>query len=73
MIGSTLALLAVGIFLNRQGMHQTGEFFKGLAFPVSMLATLPMYLRGQSWRVYAVLIGGPFVFLCVISYLAVKL
>jgi hypothetical protein len=47
---------------------------KGLAFPASMLLSMPFYLtKGLSWRAQAVLLGVPMLILIGISYVATKI
>jgi hypothetical protein len=73
-IGVSFVLLAVGIAANRAGYHILGEVLKGLAFPASLLLSMPFYLtKGLSWRANAVLLGVPMVILIVISYLATRI
>src|SRR5262245_987796 len=72
MIGVTFVLLALGIVANRSGSLQLGEFLKGLAFPASMMLSMPFtFLKGQPWKAQAVICGGTLALLVVISYLAV--
>ena len=73
-IGATVVMLALGIAANRSGYPTVGETLKGLAFPASMLVSMPFYLtKGLSWRAQAVLLGVPTVILIAISYLATKI
>jgi hypothetical protein len=74
MIGVSFVMLALGIFANRSGYATAGETLKGLAFPASMLLSMPFYLtKSLSWRAQAVLLGVPMLILIVISYLATKI
>lgn len=74
MIGVTFVLLALGITANRSGYHAVGETLKGLAFPASMLLSMPFYLtKSLSWRAQTVLLGVPMAILIVISYIATKI
>jgi hypothetical protein len=73
-IGGSIGMSAIGILVSRQGMPTTGEFLKSLAFPASILFTLPVtWLKGQSWRVQVAVIGGTLVPLVLITALAFKL
>jgi len=74
MIAVTFVLLALGIAANRSGYPTVGETLKGLAFPASMLLSMPFYLtKGLSWRAQAVLLGVPTLILIVLSYVATKI
>ena len=74
MIGSTVALLAIGIAARRLGYTVAGEALKGLAFPASLLLSMPFYAtKGQSWRAQFVLLGIPMLILVVISYLSTQI
>jgi hypothetical protein len=74
MIGVTFVLLALGITANRSGYPVLGETLKGLAFPASMLLSMPFYLtKSLSWRAQTVLLGVPMAILIVISYIATKI
>lgn len=74
LIAVTFVLLTLGIAANRSGYHTLGETLKGLAFPASMLLSMPFYLtKGLSWRAQALLLGVPMVILVIISYLATRI
>jgi len=74
LIAVTFVLLEAGIVANRSGYHALGETLKGLAFPASMLLSMPFYLtKGLSWRAQALLLGVPTLILIAISYLATKI
>jgi hypothetical protein len=74
MIAVSFVMLAVGIAATRSGYAGLGETLKGLAFPASMLLSMPFYLtKGLSWRAQALLLGVPMLILIVISYLATKI
>ena len=71
MIGSTLVLSGIGIAAGKGGFHETGDFFKGLSFPISMaMMSHVMYLRKQSAAAKWIITGGTMTFLVVISLLA---
>ncbi len=71
MIINSVVMLSIGIVCNRNGWHQTGEFFKGLSFPLSMLLmSHVMFMKGQSATAKGVITGGTLVFLVVISAVA---
>jgi hypothetical protein len=74
MIAVSFLMLAIGIAANRAGYATAGETVKGLAFPASMLLSMPFYLtKNLSWRAQTVLLGVPMLILIVISYLATKI
>ena len=71
MILATLVFLAIGIAANRTGFPASGEMLKGLAFPVSLLLSMPFWiLKGQPWKAQVVIVGGTVVLLIAISYVA---
>jgi hypothetical protein len=71
MIISTVIFLGLGIASNRNGWHQSGEFFKGLSFPMSFLMMSNfMFMKGQSGTAKTVIIGGTAAFLVVITAVA---
>jgi hypothetical protein len=73
-IGVSFLMLALGIAANRSGYPTVGETVKGLAFPASMLLSMPFYLtKNLSWRAQALLLGVPMVILIVISYVATQI
>ena len=73
-IGVSFVMLALGIAANRSGYATAGETLKGLAFPASMLLSMPFYLTKRlSWRAQTVLLGVPMLILIAISYLATKI
>jgi hypothetical protein len=74
LIAVSFVMLALGIAANRSGYPTVGETMKGLAFPASMLLSMPFYLtKGLSWRAQAVLLGVPMLILIGISYVATKI
>jgi len=74
MIGVSFVMLAIGIAANRSGYAAAGETLKGLAFPASMLLSMPFYLtKGLSWRVQTLLLGVPLLILVIISYVATRI
>jgi len=71
MIVSTVILSGIGIAAGKNGFHETGDFFKGLSFPVSLaMMSHVMYLRKQSAAAKWIITGGTITFLVVISLLA---
>ena len=71
MILASLAFLAIGIAAHRNGFPASGESFKAVAFPVSLLLSMPFWiLKGQPWKAQAVIIGGTTGLLIAIGYLS---
>lgn len=74
LLAATLVLSALGIWANRTGHHDTGEILKGLAFPVSMMLSMPFgIMKGQPWRAQAFVLGLTLTLLLVIGIVSVKL
>ena len=74
LLSATVTLLAVGIWLNRSGFHETGEDVKSLETPLSLLISMPFgLLKGQPWRAQAFVIGGTTFCLIAIAVLATKI
>ena len=54
MVLATLAFLVIGIAARRTGFPASGEMLKGVAFPVSLLLSMPFWiLKGQPWKAQA--------------------
>jgi hypothetical protein len=71
MVLASLAFLAIGIVARRNGFLASGESFKAVAFPVSLLLSMPFWiLKGQPWKAQAVIIGGTTGLLIAIGYLS---
>ena len=74
LMATTVVLLALGSAANRQGYSTLGEVLKGVAFPASMMVSMPFaVLKGQPSRVQMFLVMVPLMILLAISYLAVKI
>src|SRR5262245_55927000 len=68
MIGVTVLLSAAGIAARRGGWLVTGETLKSVAFFVSLMLSMPLWLtKGQPWKAQAVIIGGTIALLVAIS------
>ena len=64
MVLATLVFMVIGIAARRTGFPASGEMLKGMAFPVSILLSMPFcILKGQPWRAQVVLVGGTVVLL----------
>ena len=73
LIVSCLLMVTAGVWARRQGYQDLSEFLMALAFPASCLVTMPLYMKGQSWRAQAVFILMPLMILIVLTYVAVKI
>jgi hypothetical protein len=74
LLATTLLLSVAGIWTNRSGYHETGEVLKGLAFPVSLLVSMPFgIMKGQPWRAQAFVLGVTLAILVVITFASVKI
>ena len=73
MIVATFVMVTAGVWARRQGYKDAGEFLTSMAFPVSMLLSMPLYMKGQSWRVQALFIAVPMMILILLGYVAVKI
>jgi hypothetical protein len=71
LIGATLLFSLLGIAARRQGWPVTSEVLLTLAFPGSVLLSMPFtFLKGQSWKAQAVILLTMFALLFGASYLA---
>jgi hypothetical protein len=69
--GGSLLLSAAGIFVKRSGFTATGEALVALAFPASLMLSMPFtYLKGRSRPMQFLLVGVPLMFLVLIAVLA---
>ena len=74
MIGMSILMSAAGTLARRSGWPDAGEFLLSMAFPASLMISLPMlYLRNHSWRVQAVIVGGTLSFLSLMTLLAMRI
>lgn len=71
MIGASLALAVLGIFAKRSGAPGLGEFLTSLAFPASLVVSMPFtFLKGQPWKAQAAICGGTLLILVAATYVA---
>jgi hypothetical protein len=71
MVLATLTFLVISIAARRTGFPASGEMLKGVAFPLSLLLSMPFWiLKGQPWKAQVVIVGGTVGLLVVISYVA---
>src|SRR6185436_10939336 len=58
LIGATIVFSVAGIAARRNGWPVTGEMLKGLAFPGSLMLSMPLtFLKGQPWKAQALIVG----------------
>ena len=71
MIGATLIFSVLGIVARRNGWPVTGEVLKSLAFPGSLMISMPFtFLKGQPWKAQAVIVLVTLALLVAIGYVA---
>jgi hypothetical protein len=71
MIGATFLFSVLGIVLRHAGWPVTGEILKSIAFPGSLMVSMPFWLmKGQPWKTQAVIVGSSLAMLVAVSYLA---
>lgn len=70
----SFVLSAVGIAVNRSGLHDAGEFLKSLAFPVSLVIwSHYSFMRRQSRVAKVIITGGSLAILVFAGLIASKL
>jgi hypothetical protein len=71
MLGATVVLSLLGAAARRQGWPVTSEILMSLAFPGSLVLSLPFtFLKGQPWKAQAVIMGTTLAVLIAIGFLA---
>jgi len=71
LLATSLALSALGIWSNRSGYHEAGEMLKGLAFPASVLVSMPFgVMKEQPWRAQVFVLGITLALLVGIAWVA---
>jgi hypothetical protein len=71
MLASTLVIMTVGVMLRRSGSHDLGDAVVSLAFPMSMLVSMPFgIMKGQPWKAQALVLGVTFAILMACGYLS---
>ena len=74
MLASTFVMMSVGIWLRKAGHPDLGEAMVSMAFPMSMIVTLPFsYMKGQPWRAQALLVAVPALILIGFGWLSTRL
>jgi len=70
----SILLSFVGIAFRRNGFDSTGEFFKSLAFPGSLiLSSHATYMKNYPWKIQALVLETTLVFVGLICWLATKI
>ena len=71
LIGATLVFSVLGITARRHGWPVTGEILKSLAFPGSLMLSMPFtFFKGQPWKAQVVIVGAMLALLVAAGYLA---
>ena len=71
MILGTIVFVVIGTVLKRQGWAELGETVLNLSFTAALLLAMPfLWLKGQSLKVQALLVGVPLLILAGIAYVA---
>jgi hypothetical protein len=74
LILTSFALAFGGAYVRRHGYPDLGEFMKGVAFPISLIAWMNFtYMKGQSRAARGVILGGTLAFIVMIGWLSVKI
>ena len=73
LIGVTLVMMSVGMWLKKSGHADLGEAVVSMAFPMSMVWSLPFYMKGQPWRAQALLIAVPSAILIGLGWLSTRI
>jgi hypothetical protein len=72
MLASTLVIMTVGVMLRRSGNRDLGEAVISLAFPVSLLVSMPFgVMKGQPPRAQALVLGVTFAILLAAGYISI--
>ena len=69
----TFVMMSVGIWLKKSGNTDLGEAIVSMAFPMSMVWSLPFYMKGQPWRAQALLIAVPTAILIGLGWLSTRI
>lgn len=72
LIGLSALMSVAGIAAKRNGFEALSEFILAVAFPASVLVSMPFAItKGQSWRAQAVFIGAPLAIVVAMTWFAV--
>ena len=73
-LATTFVMMTVGIWLRKSGYLDLGEAIVSLAFPMSMIWSMPFsYMKGQPWRAQVLLVGVPTLILIGIGWLSTRI
>lgn len=68
-LGVSALSALLGTAVVRAGFETIGEVVMSFGFPVSLVLAKPFtYLKGQPWKVQAVLVGGQIAILALIAW-----
>ena len=71
MAGASLFLVVLGTTAKRGGLPVAGEVLIDVAFPVSLMLSMPFWLmKGQPRKAQVVIVGGTLVMLMLMEILA---
>jgi hypothetical protein len=74
MLLSTVLITAAGIWASRSGHADVGEVLKSIAFPLSLLLSMPLaLLKHQSRFSQAIVLGPTVLFIVLAAYIAVSI
>jgi hypothetical protein len=73
MLASTFLCSIGGVIARRNGMPVLSEFLLGIAFPGSLMLSMPFtFMKGQPWRAQVAIVGGTMSILMLLTYLAAR-
>lgn len=71
-LGVSALSALLGIAVVRAGFETIGEVVMSFGFPVSLVLAMPFtYLKGQPWKVQAVLVGGQIAILALTAWVTI--
>jgi hypothetical protein len=74
LMGATIAMLAAGNLVGRQGYPELGDALKALAFPLSFAVSMPFaILKGQPRAVQTVTLGFTVSILLIATWISIKI
>ena len=70
MIGASMLFMALGVAARRNGWTVTGEALTDIAFPCSLVLSMPFWMmKGQPWRAQVGIVGGTLLLLVAVAWL----
>ena len=71
LLGGSILFVVVGFAAKSMGYEVMGEMLLSIAFPASLLFSMPFtYLKGRCWRTQLLLVGLPLLLLVLACFLA---